>query len=351
MLWFAFNYWYYDLWIQLSITVLPASSCCDLLSITGITIFEYNIWWKRKILVIVVICFQLLVLRSLNTTSSMFNGGAPVLWFAFNYWYYDLWIQRIVNNLSTITCCDLLSITGITIFEYNWLRWIILLLVVVICFQLLVLRSLNTTATTGILLLELLWFAFNYWYYDLWIQPARSIGASSVGCDLLSITGITIFEYNWFCICCTAWTVVICFQLLVLRSLNTTDCMQSNYLKLLWFAFNYWYYDLWIQRQHLFQYRYECCDLLSITGITIFEYNTLSGNYHQHFVVICFQLLVLRSLNTTSFPVKVRGERCDLLSITGITIFEYNILPIWWSIITVVICFQLLVLRSLNTTY
>jgi len=39
--------------------------------------------------------------------------------------------------------------------------------------------------------------------------------------------------------------------------------------------------------------------LLSITGITIFEYNTTLESVKPVSVVICFQLLVLRSLNTT----------------------------------------------------
>ena len=75
-----------------------------------------------------------------------------------------------------------------------------------------------------------MWFAFNYWYYDLWIQPIQSTGAIVYGCDLLSITGITIFEYNIDDGGHTPLGVVICFQLLVLRSLNTTDGMTVELL-------------------------------------------------------------------------------------------------------------------------
>ena len=143
------------------------------------------------------------------------------MWFAFNYWYYDLWIQPLFRVLNTHQ--------------------------VVICFQLLVLRSLNTTPIL--------------------------INDNVNGCDLLSITGITIFEYNIIKFRKQTKIVVICFQLLVLRSLNTTMNIGDTKALMLWFAFNYWYYDLWIQQNILI--------------------NTL------YFVVICFQLLVLRSLNTT----------------------------------------------------
>ena len=375
-LWFAFNYWYYDLWIQRFIKVFNHYTCCDLLSITGITIFEYNAYSCPVSAESVVICFQLLVLRSLNTTSNFVAYTAQALWFAFNYWYYDLWIQLSRKSLIAISCCDLLSITGITIFEYNQANLLSLGFNVVICFQLLVLRSLNTTASPPMLAARMLWFAFNYWYYDLWIQLNSASLFSPFCCDLLSITGITIFEYNFLYLSMMVYRVVICFQLLVLRSLNTTLLQSQMTLFLLWFAFNYWYYDLWIQRgvgnlevKHrlwfAFNYWYydlwiqlkqvfvsalQCCDLLSITGITIFEYNIKRWKSNGRVVVICFQLLVLRSLNTTTFsPIYIPPElwfafnywyydlwiqqdkyrlqlpcRCDLLSITGITIFEYN---------------------------
>ena len=144
------------------------------------------------------------------------------LWFAFNYWYYDLWIQQNLKKICPKLCCDLLSITGITIFEYN------VLFTITILFQ--------------------LWFAFNYWYYDLWIQPIFTWNQRRSSCDLLSITGITIFEYNTYRL-----------------------CLPAHY----------------------------GCDLLSITGITIFEYNMTQIAQQPGQVVICFQLLVLRSLNTT----------------------------------------------------
>ena len=246
-MWFAFNYWYYDLWIQHWPTESLTWFSCDLLSITGITIFEYNRMRPSIRLTCVVICFQLLVLRSLNTTPSITNTKSNALWFAFNYWYYDLWIQLPKDFSPIVGSCDLLSITGITIFEYNDCGKFSVSHDVVICFQLLVLRSLNTTLLISSHPACLLWFAFNYWYYDLWIQLSRPVYKLSDRCDLLSITGITIFEYNFAKYHLKAVPVVICFQLLVLRSLNTTWTIKKSTIKTLWFAFNYWYYDLWIQ--------------------------------------------------------------------------------------------------------
>ena len=196
-----------------------------------------------------------------------------------------------------------------------------------------------------------LWFAFNYWYYDLWIQLALISAPLYPSCDLLSITGITIFEYNISRLENEIANVVICFQLLVLRSLNTTSLINGNHFPMLWFAFNYWYYDLWIQPETIGCPPIKGCDLLSITGITIFEYNLWYMQIYLQQVVICFQLLVLRSLNTTIRVVGWRLQSCDLLSITGITIFEYKWPTKKSKDCLVVICFQLLVLRSLNTTY
>ena len=221
MLWFAFNFWSYDLWIQLMHCWRCADNSCDLLSISDLTIFEYNPWPPGCSCPAVVICFQFLILRSLNTTP--FTN--PSLW----------------------TGCDLLSISDLTIFEYNgWLNTIHDK-IVVICFQFLILRSLNTTNALLNYDILMLWFAFNFWSYDLWIQHQ---------------------SHSY-----TPCAVVICFQFLILRSLNTTFCNRSGLPAWLWFAFNFWSYDLWIQQVFTGAYQIIGCDLLSISDLTIFEYN------------------------------------------------------------------------------
>ena len=53
------------------------------------------------------------------------------------------------------------------------------------------------------------------------LAPVNEIEA---GCDLLSISVLTIFGYNIFCGCTCIATVVICFQFQFLLSLVTTYC-------------------------------------------------------------------------------------------------------------------------------
>ena len=149
-------------------------------------------------------------------------------------------------------------------------------LFVVICFQFLLLRSLTTTILYPLVATWLLWFAFNFYYYDLWQQLRYNEFGHPYSCDLLSIFIITIFDNNKFLTMKFHRVVVICFQFLLLRSLTTTSNRQEE--------------------------RLYGCDLLSIFIITIFDNNSYQSQALQHPVVICFQFLLLRSLTTTIHP-------------------------------------------------
>ena len=143
--------------------------------------------------------------------------------------------------------CDLLSIFIITIFDNNGKSLDMYHFFVVICFQFLLLRSLTTTLHNSWKLGLLLWFAFNFYYYDLWQQRGLWKSFGSRCCDLLSIFIITIFDNNIVFTKPINWEVVICFQFLLLRSLTTTSLHIAKIGLLLWFAFNFYYYDLWQQ--------------------------------------------------------------------------------------------------------
>ena len=144
-MWFAFNSGYYDLWLQQGYFVTLTFSSCDLLSILDITIFDYNQLEAVLIKIGVVICFQFWILRSLITTDVVKSNNSLVLWFAFNSGYYDLWLQHEWVKADERLSCDLLSILDITIFDYNTILWTKVRLLVVICFQFWILRSLITT--------------------------------------------------------------------------------------------------------------------------------------------------------------------------------------------------------------
>ena len=244
------------------------------------------------------ICFQFWILRSLITTNS--------------------------PKESERNGCDLLSILDITIFDYNIIRVIHQATLVVICFQFWILRSLITTkfGKTDIIdllwfafnsgyydlwlqlllqlyRLQMLWFAFNSGYYDLWLQQWKRIWWWTGSCDLLSILDITIFDYNIDWLANTLSAVVICFQFWILRSLITTFFKRGWWVHQLWFAFNSGYYDLWLQQPAIIRVLQLSCDLLSILDITIFDYNNRPIIPFSTSVVICFQFWILRSLITT----------------------------------------------------
>ena len=67
-----------------------------------------------------------------------------------------------------------------------------------------------------------------------------------------------------------------------------------------------------------------CCDLLSISVLTIFDNNRLGIRLGFSSVVICFQFQFLRSLITTTVIEKDARFSCDLLSISVLTIFDNN---------------------------
>ena len=165
------------------------------------------------------------------------------LWIAFNLWFDDLWhthlfslrnsylvvncfqfvIWRSLTHLPSIdiftfTCCELLSICDLTIFDTPLMKIVIMK--------------------------KVLWIAFNLWFDDLWhtfkqVQNCilrvvncfqfviwRSLThlhyifpLMMLGCELLSICDLTIFD--------TPFSVYI----------------NRGYQ--LWIAFNLWFDDLW----------------------------------------------------------------------------------------------------------
>ena len=66
-------------------------------------------------------------------------------------------------------------------------------------------------------------------------------------------------------------------------------------------------------------------------------------------VVNCFQILYIRSLNTIRRYNAVRERCCELLSDFVYSFFEHNLSKRIHLHLSVVNCFQILYIRSLNT--
>ena len=146
---------------------------------------------------------------------------------------------------------------------------------VVNCFQILYIRSLNTMPEARRCEAERLWIAFRFCIFVLWTQSWRYDRGKRQGCELLSDFVYSFFEHNtssdlvnWYC-------VVNCFQILYIRSLNTIMKASPAFKVVLWIAFRFCIFVLWTQ--------------------------SIWNCWMQQAVVNCFQILYIRSLNTIGF--------------------------------------------------
>ena len=151
--------------ISLSIWII----CCELLSDFVYSFFEHNTKSGSRRRKDVVNCFQILYIRSLNTISISLS----------------IWI----------ICCELLSDFVYSFFEHNISVLYLNNGIVVNCFQILYIRSLNTIQ----------FHVSNH-------QPS---------CELLSDFVYSFFEHNKDSQINEIIAVVNCFQILYIRSLNT----------------------------------------------------------------------------------------------------------------------------------
>ena len=91
------------------------------------------------------------------------------------------------------------------------------------------------------------------------------------------------------------------------------------------------------------------CELLSDFVYSFFEHNSSQICHVCGYVVNCFQILYIRSLNTIK-EVILRGlASCELLSDFVYSFFEHNFRASFEGCTDVVNCFQILYIRSLNT--
>ena len=93
----------------------------------------------------------------------------------------------------------------------------------------------------------------------------------------------------------------------------------------------------------------QCCELLSDFVYSFFEHNITRILARNRTVVNCFQILYIRSLNTIFDYRSFRQWCCELLSDFVYSFFEHNHKLADGSVGNVVNCFQILYIRSLNT--
>ena len=194
-MWFAFNFSSFYLWYQHDTSKPFFENCCDLLSISVLSIFDTNIhsdtfttyplwfafnfssfylWYQLSDLITckaaVVICFQFQFFLSLIPTLVAKLPAMPPLWFAFNFSSFYLWYQRVLFDTAITPRCDLLSISVLSIFDTNHQHLHLAVVAVVICFQFQFFLSLIPTNANGEPDGSLLWFAFNFSSFYLWYQ-------------------------------------------------------------------------------------------------------------------------------------------------------------------------------------
>ena len=136
-------------------------------------------------------------------------------------------------------------------------------------------------------------FQFVLWRYL--IQYWFTCIYKSDCCDLLSICSLTIFD--------------------------TILCLTSATEFMLWFAFNLFFDDIWYNTEknglnHL--------EVVICFQFVLWRYLIQSGRreYQPLTVVICFQFVLWRYLIQCFIVKQSAVERCDLLSICSLTIFD-----------------------------
>ena len=245
---------------------------CELLSDFVYSFFEHNCSPPLSRYCPVVNCFQILYIRSLNTIRQAALLSGEALWIAFRFCIFVLWTQSFASMGATTISCELLSDFVYSFFEHNPyaihpLPW-------------------------------LLWIAFRFCIFVLWTQSRRFGRLRSSGCELLSDFVYSFFEHNALCDAVERTSVVNCFQILYIRSLNTIQPSVPRALGALWIAFRFCIFVLWTQWGPRCSSRTRCCELLSDFVYSFFEHNAPATPRPSSPVVNCFQILYIRSLNT-----------------------------------------------------
>ena len=218
------------------------------------------------------------------------------LWIAFRFCIFVLWTQswrfrryRPTELWIAFRFCIFVLWTQSVTLEY-------ISLLVVNCFQILYIRSLNTIFIFFVTLTHMLWIAFRFCIFVLWTQSTRLFLSEPIGCELLSDFVYSFFEHN-------LW-------------------QHWHFNRLLWIAFRFCIFVLWTQSKATITDTTLCCELLSDFVYSFFEHNHSKGAWQTTCVVNCFQILYIRSLNT------IDGSRIKVFIMLWIA-FRFCIFVLW----------------------
>ena len=220
------------------------------------------------------------------------------MWIAFRFCIFVLWTQWTTCELLLSLGCELLSDFVYSFFEHNSHSFRVLATKVVNCFQILYIRSLNTIRCHFRSMHRLLWIAFRFCIFVLWTQWQSRYKLAERCCELLSDFVYSFFEHNYAFRLSFRLSVVNCFQILYIRSLNTIICSNSCRKLTLWIAFRFCIFVLWTQLVSCLFVTFTGCELLSDFVYSFFEHNIEASEALNSIVVNCFQILYIRSLNT-----------------------------------------------------
>ena len=144
-------------------------------------------------------------------------------------------------------------------------------------------------------------------------------------------------------------TVVNCFQILYLRSLNTINSDDTTLETTLWIAFRFCIFVLWTQFSFARHPSFLCCELLSDFVSSFFEHNYTSTILPSFLLWIAFRFCIFVLWTQCVSMMVLPLISCELLSDFVSSFFEHNEILTSGINRIVVNCFQILYLRSLNT--
>ena len=145
----------------------PVVNCFQILYIRSLNTIRSSFFCRWCY---VVNCFQILYIRSLNTITILSTLFGGVLWIAFRFCIFVLWTQSFDFMLKIGLRCELLSDFVYSFFEHNSYASLSHIILVVNCFQILYIRSLNTILAFFLFKLAVLWIAFRFCIFVLWTQ-------------------------------------------------------------------------------------------------------------------------------------------------------------------------------------
>ena len=246
--------------------------CCDLLSFYYLCRTGNNGFLNLAPVIRVVICFHFTIFVVLETTYHGLGCVQLTLWFAFILLSLSYWKQLTCTTDGMFIGCDLLSFYYLCRTGNNYVQFLILYTMVVICFHFTIFVVLETTIGLQLHQTGQLWFAFILLSLSYWKQPSRRGIICPLRCDLLSFYYLCRTGNNNISLTVYDGSVVICFHFTIFVVLETTPSFFDSAFAKLWFAFILLSLSYWKQRRVTSSRPARRCDLLS------FYYLCRTGN-------------------------------------------------------------------------